>query len=71
MNIFMLDSDCVMVHDWYRVPAAFPHVNLWTLQDHASPANVNTGTYYLQNVHKHGPVMWALYQMVDWVRTTS
>lgn len=67
----MLDSDCVMVHDWYRVPAAFPHVNLWTLQDHASPANVNTGTYYLHNVHKHGPVMWALYQMVDWVRTTS
>ena len=69
VNVFMLDADCVLLHDWYRVPAAFPSVHMWTLQDHASPANVNTGTYYLRGVHRDGPVLWALYQMIEWVRT--
>ena len=71
VNILMLDSDCVMLHDWYRVPAAFPDVHMWTLQDHASPANVNTGTYYIKGAHRDGPVLWVLYQMVDWVRCSS
>jgi hypothetical protein len=68
VNVFMLDSDCVMLHDWYKVPAAFPSVHMWALQEHASPSNFNTGTYYLHNVDPNGPVLWVLYQMVDWVR---
>ena len=71
VNVFMLDADCVLLHDWYRVPAAFPSVHLWTLQDHASPANVNTGTYYMRGVHRDGPVLWALYQMIEWVRVRA
>ena len=71
VNILMLDSDCVMLHDWYRVPSALPDVHMWTLQDHASPANVNTGTYYIRGAHRDGPVLWVLYQMVDWVCCNS
>jgi hypothetical protein len=68
VNVLMLDSDCVLLRDWYRVPAALPAVHLWTLHDHTSPAGVNTGTYYVRAAHVDGPVVWALYQMVDWVR---
>lgn len=68
VNVLMLDSDCVMIHDWYKVPAAFPRVNMWTLLDHTSPANVNGGTYYVHGAHRHGPIMWALFNAVDMVR---
>ncbi|KAG2431447.1 hypothetical protein HXX76_009462 [Chlamydomonas incerta] len=64
-NVLAIDSDCLILDDFYfrvKAPSPLAKYNMFTQAE--GKTLINSGWTYVQNAASNGPVAWMLYDMV-------
>eukprot|EP00198_Chlamydomonas_reinhardtii_P004652 XP_001693988.1 predicted protein [Chlamydomonas reinhardtii] len=63
-NVLAVDSDTVVLDDWYRRVKTPPLSSINMFSQSESVMTINGGFTYIQNAKSNGPITWILYEAV-------